>query len=499
MASSAEYSPARLALVALASFCIWGCSGIAVSPPPSVDQGSERQHQADGPANRDLVDSDGSSGAGDGRLTDGPEPVQHCEVWPASFADGKQPLRELHIATTGDDTAGTGTPGKPFASLWKAADVARPGDAIRIHPGTYGAGATAQHLVGTAEAPIWIGGIPGEPAPVFEGKGLWLSRVRYVVVHDLVFQNTTTSGINIDDGDDYGNADATRYVLIESVNVQNAAGAGQDCIRLQGVDDYTIRESELSGCGNAGSGSGINQIGCHRGLVVRNRIVDSAASGVQAKAGSRDIEIRGNTIERPGYRGINMGGYEEPEFFRPPLSNSGSNAAAENIRAIANVIVGGDASLAFVGCLSCTAANNTLVAPKQWVMRILQENVSDATYIFLPCQDGHFFNNVVSYLTDGIHAHVDVGEGTSAASFSFFSNFWYATDWPAFSDPTLPSAEQNGTLGKDPQFRAPDVGDYSVPLTSPVLGVGKGDPRSTVDHAGYCFRVPPAAGAFEPS
>src|SRR6185436_6607516 len=45
-----------------------------------------------------------------------------CNAIP-TFEDGRTPSRELHVATTGSDTAGDGSTGNPFASVDRAADA----------------------------------------------------------------------------------------------------------------------------------------------------------------------------------------------------------------------------------------------------------------------------------------------------------------------------------------------------------------------------------------
>lgn len=77
-----------------------------------------------------------------------------------TFETGKQPLAEIHVATTGNGSAGS-----PFATIERAAQAALPGTAIRVHAGTYAGGLFVGDLAGTLAAPIWVGGAPGEARP----------------------------------------------------------------------------------------------------------------------------------------------------------------------------------------------------------------------------------------------------------------------------------------------------------------------------------------------
>jgi hypothetical protein len=274
-------------------------------------------------------------------------------------------------------------------------------------------------------------------------------------------------------------------------------GGNQDCLKLSGLNDYWVLDSEFQRCGGGGSGSAVDHVGCHRGLLARNRTDDLHGTGIQCKGGSDDIEIRWNMLRNGGERAVNMGGSTGYEFFRPPLSTSSPNFEARNIRVIANVFVGSVAPLAFVGCVDCLAANNTIIDPENWILRILQETVSDATYEFLPARNGRFVNNLVYFSRAGISTYVNVGANTDAASFVFQNNLWYAHDTPASSTPSLPSTETAGVYELDPALVAAGSGDYSIADTSPAAGAGTPLTEVTGDFDGLCYTNPPSIGAFE--
>jgi hypothetical protein len=138
-------------------------------------------------------------------------------------------------------------------------------------------------------------------------------------------------------------------------------------------------------------------VGCHDGVVARNVFRDLGGNGVQSKGGSENIEITQNRFFSAGERAVNIGGSTGFEFFRPALSTSEVNAEARDIRVDANVFRGGVSPIAFVGCVGCLVANNTIVEPEHWVVRILQETTSEGEYEFAPASDGRFVNNIVYY------------------------------------------------------------------------------------------------------
>ena len=71
-------------------------------------------------------------------------------------------MADIYVATTGNDSTGTGSSGNPYATPGKAASVAAAGDTIYLKYGTYtlttstpGAGGPV-HLVGTLGSPIYL-------------------------------------------------------------------------------------------------------------------------------------------------------------------------------------------------------------------------------------------------------------------------------------------------------------------------------------------------------
>lgn len=419
-----------------------------------------------------------------------------------TFATGLTPTQELHVSASGDDATGDGSLPKPFKTIQKGAALAKPGTAVRIHAGTYSGGTYLSDLAGSVGAPIWIGGAPGEKKPIIDGGGeaVHLTKVRYLVLHDLEVKGSTQNGINVDDGGDYANAEATRFVSFVGLDIHDVgSGGNEDCLKLSGLDDFWILDSKFARCGGAGSGSGIDHVGCHHGLIARSTFTQMSGNAVQAKGGSEDIEIRACSMQGAGERAVNMGGSTGFQFFRPPLSASSPNFEAKNIRVVASVISGSTAALAFVGCVDCLAANNTIVDPNNWILRILQETTTSGGYGFLPAADGRFVNNLVYFDRSALSTYVNVGANTQAASFQFSNNLWFAHDNPSQSAPTnLPAAEVAAVTGQDPGLANPASGDFSISATSPAAGKGKPLSEVTGDFTGKCYASTPSIGAFEP-
>ncbi len=505
----------RFAMILLFCLVNWGCGDASTSHSdadinaaetdadsggdadlgPDTDLGLDSQGDGDG----DIV-PDGESDADMGTETtsdaESDTPIgPKCDLIP-TFEDGRSPSRELHVATSGDDSTGTGSREAPFATLQRAANQATPGTAIRLHPGTYPGGNYLAGLTGSAEAPIWLGGVPGEERPLIQGgsQALHLVRPRWVIVHDLEVSGQTANGINCDDGGDYADPEAAQHVIFRNLYLHDVGdGGNQDCLKLSGLRDYFVLDSEFHTCGGGGSGSAVDHVGCHRGLIARNRFYDLSGNAIQCKGGSDDIEIRWNHMSNAGARTVNMGGSTGFAYFRPPLSTTAPNFEARNIRVVANVIEGATASLAFVGCVECAAVNNTIVDPGNWIFRILQETTSTGDYTFLPCGDNLVQNNLIVFNRGDISTHVNIGPNTDAPSFRFVTNLWYARDNPGASAPSLPLEESGALAGQDPLLG----GDFGLAAGSPALQAGTPWDGLVGDLTGACYGAPPSLGARE--
>lgn len=413
-----------------------------------------------------------------------------------TFDRGLTPSTEIHVTTSGNDNTGDGSVNDPFATIGRAAQEAVPGTAVRVHAGTYSGGTFLSDLTGTPTAPIWIGGAPGEPRPLISGgsQGLHLVRAKYVVIHDLEVSGASANGINSDDGGDYADPLATHHVVFRGLFIHDIGGGGnQDCLKLSGLDDYWVLASEFENCGGGFSGSGVDHVGCHHGLIARNQFRNLSGNAVQSKGGSEDIEIRWNHFEESGARSLNMGGSTGFQFFRPPLSMVLPNAEARDIRLVANLIEGSDAAVAYVGCVDCIAAHNTIIDPHNWILRILQETTTTPDYTFESCRQGVFVNNLVYFDRSDLSTYLNIGPNTEAETFTFANNLWYAWDNPSQSEPSLPVVETDGIYGFDPGLDA----DFRIEVTSPAAGAGQDSLWTWGDLGGSCYATPPSIGAFE--
>jgi hypothetical protein len=408
----------------------------------------------------------------------------------SSFADTGVSLRGLHVAVTGSPD-GDGSATNPFDQLSSAAAVARPGDRIVIHQGSYPGSSFVSDLQGTEINPIWISGAPSEPPPVLGsssvGEAIHLSDPAWVVIQDLVVEGPTGNGINIDDGGDYSTP--AHHVVVRRVTIRNiGTGGNQDCLKLSGLDEFLVLDSDFQWCG--GGGSGIDMVGCHQGLIQHNQFRDMGSNAVQAKGGSSQLMIRGNLMVNAGERAMNLGGSTGLQFFRPP----DANYEARELWALSNLVIGSTAPTAYVGCDACLVANNSFYLPQRWVTRILQETTEPG---FIPCRDGRFINNIVVFDSTSLSTFVNVGPDTLPDSFSFSNNLWFSRDDPSFGGPTLPVTETDPIIQQDPLFVDPASEDFHLEAASPAIQAGVCLDELAHDRDRVCYQDPPTLGAYE--
>lgn len=412
---------------------------------------------------------------------------------PRAFDEGVTYDRELVVATDGADGA-PGTRAQPLRTLREAVGRATPGTRVVVEAGTYAGATYLENVAGAAGRPI---AVVGEGAVILDATGvdeaLHVAQASYLVLENLELRNARVNGLNIDDGGSYDTP--AHHLVLRNLRVHDVGtGGNNDCIKLSGVDDFFVLGSQLARCN---AGDMIDQVGCHRGFIHGNVFSSSPGGGIQMKGGSADTLVHGNRFVEIRGRVVNAGGSTGLEFFRP----IDAPHEAARLAVMANVIVrSGDtsgAAIAYVGCDACVFANNTLVEPRKWIARILQETVGAR---FVPSRDGVFVNNVIVFRTAQLDAYswFNVGANTAPATFTLGSNLWFSLDDPTFSAPRLRDvpAETGSLVQRDPRLRDVAAGDARVPPTSPVRGAGRaaGVPA---DFDGAPYATPPSTGAYE--
>ncbi|MBX3273221.1 MAG: right-handed parallel beta-helix repeat-containing protein [Sandaracinaceae bacterium] len=478
-------------------FSILGCDGEGepVDGGGRADAGDGPRDAGEGPrdagdGSRDASGLDDASAPADAGARDaGPTPAE-CAL-AAPFDEGVTYARTLHVSPTGS-ASGDGSAASPLDTIPRAAARATPGTRVLVAAGTYPGGFRLDGIAGAPGQPIAIVA-DGEVVLDAGGSGTVVSMTdpEYLVFEGFTLRGAGVHGMNIDDGGSY--ATPAHHLILRNLTIPSAgSGGNNDCIKMSGVDDFWVLGSDVAACDR---GEGIDMVGCHRGLISGNHFHDVVGTAVQAKGGSADVVVHGNRFTDIPSRGVNAGGSTGLEFFRP----IDAPHEAARITVVANLFrrVGAEsgASIAFTGCDACVFAQNTIVEPRTWVARILQETTGAR---FVPSRNGHFVNNVIVLDTSAIRTFVNVGGNTAPETFTFANNLWFATNQGAgWSGPSYPAeipAETGSVIQQDPLLDA-----NGRPMSgSPAAGIGRTlSITQPPDHDGRCYGTPPSAGAFE--
>lgn len=334
---------------------------------------------------------------------------------------------------------------------------AKPGATILLEPGNYRGNLSFGKLRGTKDEPILIAAADPKRPPVIQGGGLHLSAPQYLELRDLVFDDVTGNGLNIDDG---GSTDTPAHdITLRNIVVRGAGPSGnRDGIKLSGLTEFLIEGCSVERWGT--SGSAIDMVGCHRGVVKDCKIADASgdgANGVQAKGGSSEIVIQRCRFENAGGRAVNIGGSTGLAYIRP----ADATAEAKDITVEDCEFIGGAGPICFVGVDGALVQHNTIHSPRRWAIRILQENTDPR---FVPSCKGRFVNNVVAFRAEEIGEFVNIGPKTAPDTFEFSGNVWHCIDRPADTRRfvRLPVKETGGTYDRKPEFKNAENGDISL-------------------------------------
>jgi len=394
--------------------------------------------------------------------------------------------RELYVVATAGP-GGNGSKGSPFADIASALAQAVPGTRIHITAGTYPALGLITNAQGTPTAPI---ALVAEGKVIIDangnGSGMSLRDPRYLTLEGITIQNTGIHGINIDDGGSYDTP--AEYIVLRRMHFrQIGSGNNNDCLKMSGVKNFYIVNSEFEGCN---LGEAIDMVGCHDGIITSSYFHDVVINGVQTKGGSSDILIHGNLFANIPQRAINLGGDTGTPYFRP----LDSKYEAERIRVLANVFVRtGSAAVAFVGCNACIVANNTIIEPHGYVSWVIEED-SDRG----PGRDGYFINNLILFNTSQLNKSSFINENRASLTqtFTFDANLWFALDNPGFR--RIPDYG-NINHGNQTLIQTdPQLDQFFRPTRQSVI-LGKGIPVPgglVTDFAGKSYDNKAVIGAF---
>ena len=290
----------------------------------------------------------GSGGSGPMVGTGNPNPTYTC-------------ARELHVALTGSDT-NDGSMATPFRTISKVTPMAKAGDCILVHAGTYAESATIGFSNdGTMAAPIVLRSADGKLKAVIDAKTnrggpTVLVRNDYVIIDGFEFVNSpmdTEEQVIHFDGLN-AKAKCTGDVLRNC-----KLTAGYDTIKCnENSQGVTIEFNEIYGTFQhlPVSLTGASNF-TFRGNFCHDWTLDGDGA-VQIKGGSHDALFEGNVFQdvHTDAGAIAMGDGCDSTCDVDP-----NHYAGVRIRAVNNVFVRVGRGLDVQGCKDCAILNNTFV------------------------------------------------------------------------------------------------------------------------------------------
>jgi len=462
-----------------------------------------------------------------------------------TFENGKTPLREVFVAPHGDDVRGNGSKNSPYKTIKKGLEFAAPGTAIRIMPGEYSESILRNDLYGTAENPIWIGGVPGmeRPKMIHESAFLTVAGGSYVILHDMEVTQPPPHrpgrhGFNIYSGDGQiykvpgdvttinfevlNNPEITHHIIFRNLYVHHI---GDSPVKTAGVYTYWMFDCELAYGQQGLRGSGtLDNVGSHNALVAYNYLHHSIGHGIVFKGGSSNVDICHNLLIDYGVRGVQMGQSSGKVYFRPPLHvlPEDERYEAKHIRAYANIFIGGgyesegrflgSSAINFASSFNCFAVNNTVINPTGHLFRIHNNEIAfDPGHPTAPrlshngaARYGTVANNIFYYGKLTAEA-INIGPDTEPETFTVSNNLFYNIENPDRIPDFGAVPHKNSIFGQDPLFEAFSAQNFALKANSPAIGAGIDLPFLKKDSSMFAFKdfegrpfaLPRSIGAFQ--
>ena len=269
-------------------------------------------------------------------------------------------LRELHVATTGSDS-GDGSMAKPFKTISKVTPMAKAGDCIQVHAGTYAEGSTITFANdGTAAAPIVLRSADGKLKAVVDASTnrvgeTVLVRNDYVIVDGFEF---TGSPMDTEE----------QCVHFDGLNTGKGTGsvlrnskltAGYDTIKVnENSLGVTVEYNEIYG---SFAHLPVSLTGASNFVFRGNFGHDWTLNGdgaIQLKGGSHDVLFEGNTFQDVH---TDAGTIALGDGCDATCDIDPDHYAAVRVRVIDNVLLRVGRGFDVQGCKDCAILSNTIV------------------------------------------------------------------------------------------------------------------------------------------
>lgn len=216
-------------------------------------------------------------------------------------------MTQYYVATTGNDTTGTGSSAAPWATITKAGTVVVAGDTVNVRSGTYTGTVSTSHN-GTAAAPIvyksvtkWGAVLVGTGSGA--GTSCWVNSIgNYVEIRDFDISTSGSGGIYTEGSHNIIDGNYIHDILCTAIGTNTG-------LAIDGIGDYNIMSNNVVRNVAAGSGSTAVQglyIAGRYWQCYNNLVSNVAYFGIHCWHGAGDAIIANNTVFNCG-QGILIG------------------------------------------------------------------------------------------------------------------------------------------------------------------------------------------------
>jgi hypothetical protein len=451
---------------------------------------------SDGEGDDGSTDGGGDDGGGDGG-TDATEAID--AGWQAYGSVPPAPptnytcTPEIHVATTGDDTAGDGTSGMPYQTIGKGISMATAaGACVQVHAGTYTPAAMITFPSdGTSGNPIVLRSADGRGLAIIDGSAVTAA---------------PTIEVNKD------------YVVIDGFEFKNKPqGDGAFVVRFDGqsiskCEGSVLRNSKLTG--------GFSQLKIYQqthGVVVENNEFSGpTANSTASLTGASGLVFRANYLHdidtgdlgTTELVGGSTGATFEKNLFQDIASASGAlvlgdacgatcdndpeHYAAVNALAWSNIFIRVNRALDILGCKNCSVLSNTIVDAGDHTGYVFKIGSANTNGVVQPTTGLRIIDNLLASPGAVMGYIMDLSASSSTGLNMDYNLFYNGPTGFAFGS-THPATADTHSVQGNPLFVGPM--DLRPGTDSPAIGAG----TNLVSEVPQDFLnvARPASGAFD--
>ena len=386
------------------------------------------------------------------------------------FASGNT----YYVSPSGDDIAGDGSEGNPWATLCKAAQELQAGDTAIFADGTY---EETEYTVfsnsGTDGAPITIKAENKHGAIISYAENLNREKLditkSYITVQDFVItqegSHETSKDILLNCGIGKGNEiEGCQIIGNKFYNVY------EEGIKVKYVKNAVIKDNIVENSIR----EGMDIFGCIGAVISENKVINCGRVGYMLKGNSRNCLVYNNIVQNTSTsctHGYQIGGSSDGNS--PYITADGVGFEAYNCVFYNNIAYASSKdfmgkAFSFSGSTDCHAYNNIAYGAKNGFSFSKASN--DAWGWYPPTVRPTLYNNIVMNVSKAY----DFVDGTPEGMISDYNLFYNVA-----AEASIPAAEGNSIVS-DPCFVNASLMDFTLKPASPARALGKTLP-TTVD------------------